>query len=137
MAAPAESATRIETFLALDGIAGGSVDRWHPDEIEVASFGWGVTATSVIPGGGGRRRRRREVDLRRADRPGAQQRRVAAPVPVGALRQGGLSDAVGAGLRRVASSGARISSARSAPRSCRARSAFLSAGWVKRQSLPT
>jgi len=137
MAAPAESATRIETFLALDGIAGGSVDRWHPDEIEVASFGWGVTATSVIPGGGGgggAAGKSTFDGLTVLAHSSVASPHLFLSAPSG---RAVLSDAVGAGLRRVASSGARISSARSAPRSCRTRSAFLSAGWVKRQSLPT
>lgn len=38
-------------FLKLDGIPGESRDSKHKDEIELVSFGWGVTQSG--PGGGG------------------------------------------------------------------------------------
>jgi type VI secretion system secreted protein Hcp len=40
-------------FLKVDGIAGESTDRKHKDEIELASFSWGLTRSEGGGGGGG------------------------------------------------------------------------------------
>ena len=40
-------------FLKVDGIPGESTDAKHKDEIELVSFGWGVTDPVAPAGGGG------------------------------------------------------------------------------------
>jgi type VI secretion system secreted protein Hcp len=32
----------VDTFLALSGVRGESLDRWHPGEIDILSWSWGV-----------------------------------------------------------------------------------------------
>ena len=40
-------------FLKIDGIAGESHDAKHKDEIDVVSYGWGLTHAPTAPAGGG------------------------------------------------------------------------------------
>jgi type VI secretion system secreted protein Hcp len=42
-----------DAFLKIEGIDGESQDKSHPNEIEIASFSWGVTNTSSSSGSGG------------------------------------------------------------------------------------
>ena len=42
-----------DAFLKIDGIDGESTDKFHPGEIEISSFSWGVTQTGSIGSGGG------------------------------------------------------------------------------------
>jgi len=43
----------VDFFLKLDGIQGESMDKTHKSEIEIESFGWGVTQTGTASHGGG------------------------------------------------------------------------------------
>ena len=45
----------VDMFLKLDGIAGGSTNAAHKDEIEILSFSWGVSNSAPVAatGGGG------------------------------------------------------------------------------------
>jgi len=40
-------------FLELDGIKGESADHKHKDQLDIASFSWGVTNSGASAGGGG------------------------------------------------------------------------------------
>jgi type VI secretion system secreted protein Hcp len=42
-----------DSFLKIEGIDGESIDRSHPNEIEVESFSWGEANTGGSSGGGG------------------------------------------------------------------------------------
>jgi type VI secretion system secreted protein Hcp len=44
---------QFDAFLKLDGIDGESLDKSHPNEIEIDSFSWGVTNPTTVGGGGG------------------------------------------------------------------------------------
>ena len=41
-----------DLFLKIDGIQGESVDRAHPNEIDVLAWSWGATNSSVVRAGG-------------------------------------------------------------------------------------
>jgi type VI secretion system secreted protein Hcp len=43
----------ISTFIKFDGIAGESIDKAHPGEIEVHSWNWGLSNAGVAGGAGG------------------------------------------------------------------------------------
>ena len=45
--------SQLDYFLKIEGIKGESVDDKHKDEIDVESFSWGVSQTSVRSGAGG------------------------------------------------------------------------------------
>jgi len=47
------SAAQVDYFLKLDGIDGESTEKGHANEIEVASYSWGVTNPTTAGSGGG------------------------------------------------------------------------------------
>lgn len=40
----------MDLYLQIDGVPGESMDRWHPDDIQVLAWSWGI---SHVPGPGG------------------------------------------------------------------------------------